>query len=92
MHFTDAQLDEAILLYRRMTSDEFREALARSPEFKSKIEMAYQRGVKNPRQNFMHFDNEGWTPAMFNRPISPKRPDEDHHRKWIKPIPGAAIF
>ena len=89
--YTNAQMDEAILLYRRMTSEQFQRALIESPEFKEKIEAAYQRGVLDPSKNFMHFDRDGWYPTQYNVRVPPARPN-DGRRPWIKPIPGAALF
>ena len=68
--FTNDQMDEAILKYRRMTKEQFYNELERSPEFKAVIEAAYKRA------DFMHTDAEGWTPLMFNRPTAPARPNE----------------
>lgn len=73
--YSQVELDEVILQYRRITSDQFYEKL-NDPEFKEQFDAAYKRGIRNGN-NFMLVDADGWRPNQYNVNVPPARPNED---------------
>jgi hypothetical protein len=83
-HFTEEEMNQAVLRYRQAASEEeFYLWLDEDPKHRGAYEAAYERGQKDPSKKFTDVDAAGANPAQFCVPVPPARPSTTDWRERL---------